>query len=213
MCDDLYDYMGDNSNLWENNFDELHLNNIPVYECPIIEHKETKLEKMMKNLDINCKKKNYLISKITNMNGDCFFEVLLSNNICDNVVEMRRMVAILFMNFRYVKGFFKKFPHNTLQNLFDEFNTTQIYRINGKDIPYTYDVMCYDLIQKGSWNKLPTHFMMMIISKCYNIKFIIINSNNENIIEINESKNNDKTKEIGLGFLPEFHYVGIKKII
>lgn len=200
MEDDLYDYMDDNSSHWETTFEnkieENKISNEVIKE-------ETKFEKMLHKLETNCSSNGYCISKITNLNGDCFFEVIVHNKLSDSTLNIRHMTAALFLSFRSVTGFFKTFPDDTLESMFNDFS---------EDYNYNYDIMCSDLMNKGSWDKLPTHLMMMVISKCFNVKFVIIDSNHDKVLVINESDKKNP-KEIGLGFLPEFHYIGIEKKI
>lgn len=206
MEDDFYNYLDISSSNWESTFNEKDLNldkkkSVKLKPINII---ETDLEKKINKLEKNCKKYNYNITKITNLNGDCLFEVLVYNELGENVMNIRNMIAALFISFRNVIGFFDKFENNTLEELFNDFSI----KIN-KHKKYSYDVMCNDIIKKGSWMNLPTNLILMVISRCFNIKFVIINSDIDNLIVINECKN--VTKEIGLGFLPEFHYIGITK--
>ena len=206
--EDLYDYMDDDSKHWESTFNEKNLQfNKKIKKIKYLNNENTELDKMLNKLEINCKKHNYCISKITKLNGDCFFEVLVYNDLAEDVISIRKMIASLFVCFKNVKGFFKNFPNDTLEDLFNKFTETQI--------EYTYDLMCCDLICNGSWIRLPTQLIMMVISKCFNINFTIINCDHNNLIIINESNDTDMAsqKNIGLGFLPEFHYIGISRNI
>ena len=219
MNNDLYDYMEDYSSHWEQTFNASQLkkdiennNKCNYFDVENKQNvKESELEKMINKLKKNCEKNGYGISKITNLNGDCFFEVLVHNELAESIPNIRKMVAALFISFKNVTGFFDCFPDDTLEQMFNKFSTNNKTKIiTGDYVDYSFDVMCGDLICKGSWNKLPAHLMMMVISKCFNVKFVIINSEIDNVLTIDESKKDD-TKEIGLGFLPEFHYIGIAK--
>lgn len=196
MANELYDYM------CEQSFTFTEINN---------KTEETHIQTVIDQLSTNCKKLGYEISVITSLNGNCFFEVLVDNGLAKDIDSMRKITATLLINFKDVIGFLSTNSGESLETLFYTFNEINYFKNDKGDIEiYTYENMCKDILMSGSWEKIPTQLIMMVISKCFNIKFIIINSNDDNIIEINENKEN--FREIGLGFLPEFHYVGIKKI-
>ena len=191
--DDLYDYMDDDSSVWEQSYKEniVIQNNKPKTK--------SKLEMMIDELDKNCKKMGYCISKIGNFDDDCFFEILVHNGLAETTQNIKKIIVALFISFKNVKGFFKSQPNNTIGDIYHE-----------TDCDCSLNDMCYNLINNNPC-KLPIQLIMMLVSRCFNIEFVIICYDSQTLLVINENEKKN-IKEIYLGFLPEDYYVGLSKI-
>lgn len=234
----IWNNMGSDSDIGNTNTDDMGIIRMLYAQEEFNEYME-RISTMINQIIENCNKHNYEISHVTNMNGDCFFECLVHNNICLNVQNARKMTSYLMHTFKSTVNFISEHNNETLESLFEKYTESQSYHnvLNNKIEKYTYDVMCKDICNMGSWQRLPTQLIMMVLSKAYNIKFIIINSKKANIVEIcncpsnmpttvnpidistnipatETNANNTKSvkiREIGLGFFPELHYIGIKR--
>lgn len=188
--DDLYDYMDNDSFVWE----QPHTENIVIQNNK--PKTKSKLEMMIDELDKNCKKMGYCISKISNFDDDCFFEILVYNGLAETIQNVKKIIVALFISFKNVKEFFKSQPNDTIKEIY--------YKTN---CGYSLNDLCYNLVNNNPC-KLPIHLIMMLVSRCFNIKFVIIGDSK---IVINENKKIN-VKEISLGFLLEDYYVGLSKI-
>ena len=77
---------------------------------------------------------------------------------------------------------------------------------------YSYDVMCQDLSNNGSWDKLRTNMILLVLSRIYKLKIHILNITHNgyflNILNAFENlKNQPKLKTIYLANINEIHYL------
>lgn len=167
----------------------------------------------LNQLNKQCEKKNMYIPFLTQMTGDCLFEVLNYNKIGNNIEELREGLSFLMYQFKNYKNLF---PNNET-SLYDMFNCEEqfyVYCHTNKIIhKYTYETMLQDLTNNGSWTKCPTEMILHFISYIYKIKIIIIvnTSDYELVIDAHSDTISDK-ETIYLGLLGEHHYVPILKI-
>jgi hypothetical protein len=173
------------------------------------------------NLDIKMLQKNILnnhcyIKSITNNIGNCLFESLASLDLGDNDLgiissEMiRKNLASLLLSVKSKIGFFPKLPYLTPEEIFTNNNdigfvtdvkTNLVYQ-------YDYDMMIYDLNSNYSWQRLPTEFLLMTISRIYNIEILIYHNKTNYINRINacDELNINQIDKIRLGQINEEHY-------
>jgi hypothetical protein len=79
---------------------------------------------------------------------------------------------------------------------------------------YTYDTMCQDITNCGSWSKLEPHILLSVISILYKVEFIIlaVSENGSAVHTINAFQNSEtqpKLKKVYLGNIDNFHYFPI----
>jgi hypothetical protein len=141
--------------------------------------------------------KNLYIVKLTNLNGMCLFESLAENNMHD---VLKKNILIILLEYKNIPNYFNN-NIDTLHELFLKFNETV-------DENYTYEAMCQDIIQMNetSWTRIPTELILMIISKIYNVKIMIISNLSYNVNEIYEG-NMHTFNVIYIGHIDECHYV------
>lgn len=220
----------DNNNSWySNNYDlnfwEQILSRKLYYEEKKIIYGvllEEELNSNIKCLQKNLIKFNCYIKSITNNIGNCLFESLASFGLGDNdlhiqpQVMIRKNIASILLA---IKTEIKFFPNVNLtpENLFN--NTNEIDMI--KDIKtneiyiYNYDTMILDLSYNFSWKRLPTEFILMTISRIYQVKILIYHnkSNYVNIINVWDGIiNDDLIDVIRLGQINEEHYFPVLEL-
>jgi hypothetical protein len=209
--------------------------NMNIYPHTINQHKwEIYLERRLQNQEINilenvrqekifndklrmlhhnAKLKNYFVSKLTNLHGNCLFESLEYYKICDNKDDMRKGLAHLLYIFKDSTDIIPN-DTRTFQEIFNDTNEVEnvLCTNEEKAYKYNYDIMCQDLASGFSWTRLPTHLIMIFMSKIFNIRFEIISDTTDyvNIIDVNEEK--DNTTTVLLGHIGETHYVPLDHI-
>jgi hypothetical protein len=163
-----------------------------------------KLEQLRSNALTN----NLNITHLTELSGNCLFESLVKLGICNSIDSIRQGLAFILYQYQDYKNFFPN-QEDTLKELFEMTNEVEYVYCSddNKLYKYTYDVMCQDLVSDGSWNKLPTQLLLMVISFIYNIKIKIINNESTWINEIDSTYDNDTLKIIYIGHITEFHYL------
>lgn len=184
---------------------------------------ERSFNKDIEELYTICKKKRMYIPELTNMDGNCLFESLNYHGIGRDVNTFRTGLSILMYYYKTTKNFF---PHqeSSLEELFNTFNEVEyaysvrhIKEDNIKDYEieyykYTYNVMCQDLQNNGSWSRLPTQLILMVISLLYKLNIVIINNSNDYEMNVNvyeNVQNKPHIRTIYLGNLGESHYLPI----
>ena len=178
---------------------------------------ETSLNFDIKILQKNIIKNHCYIKSITNYVGNCLFESLGSLGLGDNDLNIkpsemiRKNLASLLLSVKTEIGFFPNLPNSTPEEIFMNYNeiefvkdskTKQIYI-------YDYDMMIYDLASNYSWTRLPTEFLLMSISRIYQIEILIYHNKSEYINKINVLNNvveSNNYEKIRLGLINEEHY-------
>ena len=179
------------------------------------------------NLDIKMLQKsiiqnNCYIKSITTNVGNCLFESLGSLGLGDNDLNIapnkmiRQNLASLLLIVKTEVGFFPNLPNLTPEEIFlnqneihfvKDINTNQVYM-------YDYDMMIYDLNSNYSWERLPMEFLLMTISRIYQVEILIYHNKTKYINKINvwdkipNNHNilNDEVEKIRLGQINEEHY-------
>lgn len=178
---------------------------------------ENYMNNMMKELYEQCKKKeNLYVPMLTNIDGNCLIESLNYYGIGSDVKQLRSILSIVM----YIYGDYKGFLPNSelsLKEMFEFSNEVEIVSTRKKKdddtrefYKYTYNVMCQDLSNSHSWQRLPTQIILTLISYLYKIEIKIISNmgSYENIINAYESVNQKpQLRTVYLGHLGESHYV------
>ncbi len=183
-------------------------------------HTENEMNKMMDDLYTHCDHHKMYVPILTEMDGNCLFETLNYHKIGKNVESLRKGMAWLM----YLCKDSNIFPNQeeTLEQLFTPFNEVEYvlrrtppfskdaeYQFN----KYTYNVMVQDMTTDGSWGKLPTQLVLMVISHFYNVKINILCSDTGYVETINVNKEEDNVRSIWIGLLGESHYLPIEKLM
>jgi hypothetical protein len=220
------------------------------------EGKLNKLKIMRENLDRNmkcekemndhiisvalvCMHDKYNIKQLTELDGNCFFRSLEILGLCNDHVKLRKCIASIFFTFKTYKGFFPAMENETLESLFNNSNEVENVIISSHDsntgeatrekVKYDYDTMCKDLSNEGSWERLPTQLIIMVISKILRVKFIIYTSGTlqkteifessmrmfegeKNIVKAEETDLEKNSRVIALGHMKQIHYVPLEKM-
>ncbi len=179
-------------------------------EIQIIEEfrNESYFNAHLANLHLNAKQKNLFVASLTNLHGNCLFESLQFYGLCDNIDNMRLSLAYLLYTNRNIKGLFDKNDERTLKEMFNDTNEIT-HVINDNDnlaYKYTFEIMCCDLANSFTWARLPTELIMMLISKLFKIKIIVVHDTGSyvNEIDMSDCKN---PSDVFLGHIGETHYV------
>ncbi|AYV77019.1 MAG: hypothetical protein Barrevirus8_5 [Barrevirus sp.] len=182
---------------------------------------EKQMNKMMKDLYCQLIKKelNYYVPKLTALDGNCLFESLNYYGIGTSVQELRSVLSMVFYLFQNYKNFLPG-QEASLGELFSFTNEIEYVYSKEKDeetgekykkyYKYTYQIMCQDMNNMSSWQRLPTQLILLVVSYLYKSEIVIINSSTgyETVINAYESVNhNHDISKIYLGQLEEFHYL------
>jgi len=168
------------------------------------------------NLYNNCKKYDTYIPILSNLHGDCLFECLIYNGLGEDINSLRKSLSYLLYQYKDFKNFFDG-RDDTLNEIFTITNDIE-YVYNSDDdklYKYTYNIMCEDLVNDHSWDNLPSHLLLLFISRLFNIEFFIISDvfDQPTIIHAYEnSENKPELTKVYLGHIFENHYVPVTVI-
>lgn len=173
-----------------------------------------RMEKMM-NIQLNkinetLKSRNFEISHLTPMDGNCLFESLCSLGYGNNSEELRKSITYLMYVFKDYKNFFTD-QQESLSELFANFNEIELVycKNNSRVYKYNYEVMCQDMYESCNWTRLNTQLIIMFISKIFNINITIVHDNGfETTIYLGDNK----ADQVYLAHVGEAHYLPISKI-
>jgi len=168
--------------------------------------KERYLNKKIEKLNDAAFTLDLYIPVLTNMDGNCLFECLTYFDLCDSIEEIRMAVATALYIFKDHHNFIPN-TDLTLRELFNlrnEFEYVFCYK-QKLLYKYTYDIMCIDVANSNSWQRLPTEMILSVLSFIYNLKFNILHDNGH--LTVIDIISNGDTKNIYLGLLSEFHYI------
>ena len=181
---------------------------------------ENSLNLDIKVLEKNLIKHNSYIKNITGNVGNCLFESLGSLGLGSNDLNIsphkmiRKSLATVLLMVKTEVGFFPKIDL-TPEEIFNNINeiefvkdkkTSQVY-------VYDYDTMIYDLSTSYSWERLPTEFILMAVSRIYQVEIRIYHNTTDfaNIINVLED-GVEPENIIRLGQINEEHYFPLEKI-
>jgi hypothetical protein len=191
---------------WENKLNR-NLNDI---ELSIIQNANNEHEINTKILKIDdvCNKYDLYIPELTKLNGNCLFDTLKYNNLCNDVNKFRYGLSQFLIFFKDKKQFIPN-QDLSLEELFNiGSDVSYVKCIKTKKIyKYSFTMMCIDLAKNGSWEKLHTQLILSALTVLLNIKIVIVH-NYGNLTEIETIVNNN-TKTIYMGLIDEFHYIPI----
>ncbi len=185
---------------------------------------EVKMEKYMndrmKDLYEKCKSLNWFVPLLTNLNGNCLFESLVHHGVGDSIGNLRKGFGHLMFIFKNFKDFLPGVDIS-LEEMYDLTNDIEyVSAIVGEKedrrrvfYKYSYNVMCKDLTNLYSWNKLPTELIIRVMSFMFNLEFIILHDNGHvtkiNVYSDQTELEKPKLQTILLGLIGESHYVPI----
>jgi hypothetical protein len=125
---------------------------------------------------------------------------------------IRKNLAFLLLAVKTEIGFFQNLQNLTPEEIFLNQNDIEfVKKIGTKDVYiYNYDVMILDLSARYYWKRLPTEFLLMTISRIYQVEILIYHNKTDFINNINVWNNlthfNDPLEKIRLGQICEEHY-------
>jgi hypothetical protein len=184
------------------------------------------------NLDIKMLQKSIIqnhcyIKSITTNVGNCLFESIASLGLGDNDLgikpsEMiRKNLAALLLSVKTEVGFFPNLSNLTPEEIF--LNQNEIEMIKDTDTNqiyvYDYDMMIYDLNSNYSWTRLPMEFLLMAISRIYQVEILIYHNKTNYINKINvwdkivNNVNDIEIEKIRLGQINEEHYFPLLELV
>lgn len=184
------------------------------------------------NLDIKMLQKSIIqnhcyIKSITTNVGNCLFESIASLGLGDNDLGVkpskmiRKNLAALLLSVKTKVGFFQNLPNLTPEEIF--LNQNEIEMIKDTDTNqiyvYDYDMMIYDLNSNYSWSRLPMEFLLMAISRIYQVEILIYHNKTNYINKINVwDKIDNNVSDIGiekirLGQINEEHYFPLLELV
>lgn len=185
---------------------------------------EASTNTIMKKLYNKCLARGLYVPMLSQADGNCMFESLNYHKIGSDVDSLRSGLAVLIYLFKDKEKFMPNMDL-TLKQMFDAFNEIEFVAkyvkvkddsgeevLEKKFYKYTFDIMCQDLTNNGSWSKLPTEIILRVISYIYKVEIEIINSCNDYAHIINSYENVDppvKLRKIYLGHLGESHYLPV----
>lgn len=181
----------------------------------------TKCEKInndcIKRIHKKALEDNLYIPELTDGDGDCMFESLMHTGLCDDYIEFRKIVALLFYLFGESKSIIPN--HNdTLKNIFKMYNEIEYVFCNNNNrlYKYSYYTMCSDIYDSGGWSRLPTHLVLILLSTIFKVRFHIYHDNGHISKIVTEEVDNiisedDREGNIYLGLIGEEHYIPLIK--
>ena len=212
-------YMGNfDIDFWEN----ILSRNLDMDEKKIIHGiwNENSLNIDIQVLQKNLIKHNCYIKSITNNVGNCLFESLASLGLGDNDLAIsthamiRKSLANILLMVKTEVGFFPKI-NLTPEELFKNINEIEFIKdkTTGQVYEYDYDMMIYDLNSSFSWERLPTEFLLMVVSRIYDVEIRIYHNKTDFVNIINVFDTNDNNQDIvRLGQINEEHYFPLLEI-
>jgi len=172
---------------------------------------------VLKNILEKFKDKKIRYPIMTPLDGNCMFTSLNHHGIGKSNQCLRELLSHMLFQFKDYKGFLPNFPDQTLEEVFIPFTALddlkhvlcveefKIYR-------YGYEVMCQELVTKGTYSKFTTEFLLLILSRLYKTGFVIFHE--AGIMKINawDGFEGDvpELRTVHLALLGEDHYVPVE---
>ena len=165
--------------------------------------------------------KGLCVKKLTNLQGNCLFESLLSYDIGgESVDDLRKIICSVMQIYGDYKGFIENQKDTTLRDLFVFNECEYVFCQTDKCFyKYVYDVMCQDCSTDNSWTRLPTELVLTILSKLYCLEINIVHDTviadniTPYITTINANNPDKNVEKIYLGLMGESHYIPLTLII
>jgi hypothetical protein len=220
--DDLFDFPKTTSEDKWKNYLERQLTYEEKYIIDSLKS-EAHFNNHMRSMYALCKQRNMYVPALTLMDGNCLFNSLTYHNIGTNGVTLRKGLATIMLIFGDTVNFLPNFPGMTLRQIFDMYDADKFYVakdeyyvVDGKKekftqhFKYTYDVMCQDLSNDGSWSKLPVQLILLVISYMYKVNIEVISSKDYVYNVDVYDKTNQLTRTVYLANINDLHYVPIR---
>lgn len=174
------------------------------------------LNSSLSDLNNNITRENLEVSLLTKLDGNCMFESLVYHNIGNSIKELRGSLSYLMWSFQDYTYLDNKmtFKDQFKFSKCDEIEYVKVMSEN-KFYRYSYNIMCRDINNLGSWKRLPAEIILRALCIFFNLRIIIYHTNNNWSTDINiySDKTEDdisrlpKLNKIYLGQLGESHYV------
>lgn len=178
------------------------------------------------NVDIKMLQKNIIqhhcyIKSITTNIGNCLFESIALLGLGDNDLNVkpstmiRKNLASLLLSVKTEIGFFPNLPNSTPEEIFLNYNEIEMIKDTCTEqvYVYDYDMMILDLGSNFSWVRLPMEFLLMTISRIYQVEILIYHNKTDYVNKINVWDkvsdgiiSNVEIEKIRLGQINEEHY-------
>ncbi len=182
---------------------------------------ELDFKKLMNKLHEACEEYKLYVPYLTKFNGNCMFESLQYHGIISTDYKHRHGLAFILYIFKHYKNFIPG-DERTLAEQYHDTTYDPPKYVSSKNrlmkkgeiqfYKYSYDVMCQDLSNNGSWDKLRTNMILLILSRLYKLKIHILNitHNGSFLNTLNAFENlqhQPKLKTIYLANINEMHYL------
>jgi hypothetical protein len=150
--------------------------------------------------------------------GDCLFESIELAGFCQNRKLFRKCIAILFFLFGDLKIISSY--DMSLKEVFLLHNDIEYVFCHRKKLlyKYSYYTMCSDMFSGGSWSRMPTELMLMVVSVFFKVRFHVYHDRGHisKICDVEIDKTiplDDPESNIYIGLIGEHHYIPLTKKI
>jgi len=152
------------------------------------------------------------------------FESLQYHGIISTHCRHRYGLAYILYIFKNYKNFIPGDERTLAEQYHDTTYDPPKYVVRGKNrlmkkqfYKYSYDVMCQDLSNNGSWDKLRTNMILLVLSRIYKLRIHILNITHNgsflNTLNAFENlKNQPELKTIYLANINEMHYLPLDRL-
>lgn len=206
-----------NINYWSNQLQKIN-KKLTKNDVRLFKHvrEEKEINKSLRLIHQYALTDELYIPCLTDLIGDCMFESIEHTGFCKDRNEFRKCIALIF----FIFGKCKIIPSYDipLKDVFELVNDIKYVFCHKKALlyKYTYYTMCSDMYNKGSWSRLPTELILMIISIFFKVRIHIYHDNGHigKICDIMNDANiplDDASCNIYLGLIGENHYVPLIK--
>jgi hypothetical protein len=173
----------------------------------------TTVNKALITLTVTSLQHNYIVGKLTPLDGNCIFESMCYLGYGSTAEILRNAISLLMYEFRDFKGFFKIHSESTPKELYNMYSDTVscvIDDINNKLLKYTYEVMCRDLSMSSSWTRIPANLLFLVLSNIFDVEIIIYDEERDTISNI-KAEEKEYKNAVRLGYVASCHYVPLIK--
>ncbi len=176
---------------------------------------EMKMNSHVKEIYDLVSQKDLYIPFLPDADGDCLFRSLSPHLGGINIQDLRNILATVMCVYKS-QSHFLPCDERSLQDLFEATNEIEYVSCTDKSgqvrfYKYTYDIMCRDLSNLSSWDRLPMQLILLVLSYVYKVEIEIIN-NSQAINDVcafnpHDPENRQQLKKITIGHINEFHYI------
>lgn len=172
---------------------------------------------VLKNILEKFKDKKIMYPVMTDLDGNCMFTSLNYHGIGNSNQDLRELLAHMLYQFKDFKGFLPNFKDQTLEEVFIPFTALDDLKYvlcdeEFKIYRYGYEVMCQELVTKGTYSKFTTEFLLLILSRLYKTRFEIFHEAGIMKIDAWDGFEGEmpELRTVHLALLGEDHYVPVK---